>query len=172
MQWNTAERAVDRNRHKNRIKRSGQARLVYVIDIKRNILTTWRWARGDEYRVHRQSDELNQKIPATNTAYDKRHQLQTQHMTSWIERHRLQTQYLTSWIERHQLQTKHMTKDTSYKHSTWQKTPATNTAYDKRHQLQTQHMTSWIERPQLQTQHMTRSIERPGTNTAYDEMNR
>ena len=37
----------DRNRHKNRIKRSGQTRLVYVIDINRNIPTTWRWARGD-----------------------------------------------------------------------------------------------------------------------------
>ena len=37
----------DRNRHKNRIKRSGQARLVYVIDINHNIPTTWKWARGD-----------------------------------------------------------------------------------------------------------------------------
>ena len=37
----------DRNRHKNRIKRSGQARLVYVIDINHNIRTTWKWARGD-----------------------------------------------------------------------------------------------------------------------------
>ena len=37
----------DRNRHRNRIKGSGQARLVYVIDINRNTPTTWRWARGD-----------------------------------------------------------------------------------------------------------------------------
>ena len=37
----------DRSRHKNRIKRSGQARLVYVTDINRNIPTTWRWAGGD-----------------------------------------------------------------------------------------------------------------------------
>ena len=37
----------DRNRHKNRIKRSGQARLVHVIDRNHNIPTTWRWARGD-----------------------------------------------------------------------------------------------------------------------------
>ena len=37
----------DGNRHKNRIKRSGQARLVYVKNINRNIPTTWRWARGD-----------------------------------------------------------------------------------------------------------------------------
>ena len=37
----------DRNRHKNRIKRSGQAWLVYVKDINRNIPTTRRWARGD-----------------------------------------------------------------------------------------------------------------------------
>ena len=39
----------DRNRHKNRIKRSGQAGLVYGKDINRNIPTTWRWARGDSY---------------------------------------------------------------------------------------------------------------------------
>ena len=38
---------TDRNRHKNRIKRSRQARLVYVTDINRNIPTTWRWTRGD-----------------------------------------------------------------------------------------------------------------------------
>ena len=37
----------DRKRHKHRIKRSGQARLVYVININRNIPTTWRKARGD-----------------------------------------------------------------------------------------------------------------------------
>ena len=30
----------DRNRHKNRIKKSGQTRLVYVKDINRNIPTT------------------------------------------------------------------------------------------------------------------------------------
>ena len=39
----------DRNRHKNRTKkRSGQARLVYVFDIRHNIPTTWRWIRGDQ----------------------------------------------------------------------------------------------------------------------------
>ena len=37
----------DGNRHKNRIKRIGQARLVYVKDINRNVPTTWSWARGD-----------------------------------------------------------------------------------------------------------------------------
>ena len=37
----------ERNRHKNRIKRSGQARLIYVFDINHNIPTTWRWAHGD-----------------------------------------------------------------------------------------------------------------------------
>ena len=36
-----------RNRHKNRVERSGQARLVYVKNINCNIPTTWRWARGD-----------------------------------------------------------------------------------------------------------------------------
>ena len=40
----------DRNKHKNRIKRSGQARLVSVKNIKRNIPTTWRWARGDQWK--------------------------------------------------------------------------------------------------------------------------
>ena len=34
----------DRNRHKNRVQRSGQARLIYVMDINRNIPTTGRWA--------------------------------------------------------------------------------------------------------------------------------
>ena len=38
---------TDRNRHKNRTKRSGQARLVYAKNINRNIPTTCRWARGD-----------------------------------------------------------------------------------------------------------------------------
>ena len=37
----------DRNRHKNRMKRSGQARLVYVTDINRNIPTTSRWSHED-----------------------------------------------------------------------------------------------------------------------------
>ena len=37
----------NRNRHKNWVKRSGQAQLVYVIDINRNIPTTWRGARID-----------------------------------------------------------------------------------------------------------------------------
>ena len=37
----------DRNRYKNRIKRSGRACLVYVADINRNIPTTRKWARGD-----------------------------------------------------------------------------------------------------------------------------
>ena len=34
----------DGNRHKNRIKRSGQARSVSVKDINHNIPTMWRWA--------------------------------------------------------------------------------------------------------------------------------
>ena len=37
----------DRNRHKNRIKRGGQTRLVCVKDIHCNIPIVWRWARGD-----------------------------------------------------------------------------------------------------------------------------
>ena len=40
----------DRNRHKNRIKRSGQARLVYVKNTNRNIPTTRRWARRDTWQ--------------------------------------------------------------------------------------------------------------------------
>ena len=37
----------DKNRHKSRIKRSGQARLVYVKKTNRNIPTTWRWAHEE-----------------------------------------------------------------------------------------------------------------------------
>ena len=37
----------DKTRHKNTIKRNGQARLVYVSDINRNIPTTWRWTHVD-----------------------------------------------------------------------------------------------------------------------------
>ena len=37
----------DRNRHKNGIKRNGQARLGYVKNINHHIPTTSRWARGD-----------------------------------------------------------------------------------------------------------------------------
>ena len=49
----------DRNRRKNRIKRSGQARWVYISDINRNIPTTWRWARGDsEPKSHWISEQL------------------------------------------------------------------------------------------------------------------
>ena len=52
MEWNTVERAINKEiLYKNRIKRCGQARLVYVTDINRNIPTTWRWARGDYNRV-------------------------------------------------------------------------------------------------------------------------
>ena len=48
MEWNTVENGHQyRNRHKNWIKRNGQARLVSVKDINRNVPTTWRWARGD-----------------------------------------------------------------------------------------------------------------------------
>ena len=39
----------DRNRHNNRIKRSGEARLVYIKNINHNIIpTTWRWASEDQ----------------------------------------------------------------------------------------------------------------------------
>ena len=39
----------DRKRQKDRIKKSGQARLVYVQDINRNIPATWRSARADKF---------------------------------------------------------------------------------------------------------------------------
>ena len=42
----------DRNRHENSVKGRGQARLVYVKNVNRNIQTTWRWARG-----HRHDDD-------------------------------------------------------------------------------------------------------------------
>ena len=37
----------DRNSHKNRINRSGQAWLAYVKNISRSIPTMWRWVHGD-----------------------------------------------------------------------------------------------------------------------------
>ena len=54
MEWNTVQRAgrKDRNRHKHRMNRGGQTRLVYVKDINRNIPITWRWARGDGWIPH------------------------------------------------------------------------------------------------------------------------
>ena len=45
----------DSNRQKNRIKRSGQARLIHVLDINHNTPTTWRWALGDALLVARVS---------------------------------------------------------------------------------------------------------------------
>ena len=43
--------------HKDRIRRSGQAPLVYVKNINRSIPpTTWRWARGDPWRNDWQTD--------------------------------------------------------------------------------------------------------------------
>ena len=49
MNWNTVERAIKtETEHKNRIKRSEQARLLYVKDTNSHITTTWRWTRGEE----------------------------------------------------------------------------------------------------------------------------
>ena len=52
-EWNTVswKGHKDGNRHTNRIKRNGQARLVYVKNINRSISTPWRWAHGDLYAV-------------------------------------------------------------------------------------------------------------------------
>ena len=49
--WPTFKHCVviNRSRHKNRIKGSGQAWLLYVKDKSRNMPTTWRWARGDAW---------------------------------------------------------------------------------------------------------------------------
>ena len=53
MEWNTVERAIgEKQTQEQRMKRSGQARLIYVFDINCNIPTTWRWARGDHMYVH------------------------------------------------------------------------------------------------------------------------
>ena len=41
----------DRNKHKNRIKRGGQARLVCIKNINRNITTTWRGTYRDGLKV-------------------------------------------------------------------------------------------------------------------------
>ena len=45
---------TDRNWHKNRMKKSGQARLVYVKDTNHNIPTMWKWVRGDQCYVRTQ----------------------------------------------------------------------------------------------------------------------
>ena len=42
------------------MKRSGQARLVYVKDVNRNIPTTWRWARGNRY-VYMKKEEKGEE---------------------------------------------------------------------------------------------------------------
>ena len=42
-------RATYNKRHKNQIKRCGQAQLVYIKDINCNIYTRWRWARRDTH---------------------------------------------------------------------------------------------------------------------------
>ena len=52
----------DRNRHKNRIKRSGQAQLVYVEDINCKIPTTWSRTRGELKRV-----DCYSRIPCRGT---------------------------------------------------------------------------------------------------------
>ena len=51
----------DRTRYKNRIKRSGQARLVYVKDINRNIPTTCRRAYGDESKGNNNNNDDKKK---------------------------------------------------------------------------------------------------------------
>ena len=57
----------DRNRHKNRIKKKGLGKLfrfmTYIFDIKRNIPTTWRWARG----VNNSNDENSKNSISTGS---------------------------------------------------------------------------------------------------------
>ena len=50
MEWTTVERAIRQNRYMNRIKRSGQALLVYVRNINHSFPTEWRRAHGDSQR--------------------------------------------------------------------------------------------------------------------------
>ena len=60
--WNDHK---DRNRRKNGIKRSRQARPVYGKDINRNIPATWRWARGDSLQgiVNMEMISVFSKLP-------------------------------------------------------------------------------------------------------------
>ena len=52
----------DRNRYKNRIKRSWASSVDSVRNINRNIPTTWRWARGDVCsRLWRNPDRWRRK---------------------------------------------------------------------------------------------------------------
>ena len=69
----------DRNRHKNRIKRNGQTRLVYVKDITRNVPTTWRWASGDTW-----SALIRTTSYRTTTRRPFSHFIQSQRIPPWV----------------------------------------------------------------------------------------
>ena len=47
LEWNSWKGHRDRNRHKNRIKRSEQARVVHIKDINCSIPARRRWGHGD-----------------------------------------------------------------------------------------------------------------------------
>ena len=60
MDWNTIERAIKTERStRTEVRRSGQARLVYIRDINRSIPATWRWARGDKQNLAKPSKTSN-----------------------------------------------------------------------------------------------------------------
>ena len=52
MEWNTVERAIKTERDtRTEQKKSGQARLVYVRNVNRNIPTRWTWTRAGTRRA-------------------------------------------------------------------------------------------------------------------------
>ena len=70
----------DKNRHKNRIERSGQARLVYVKDINREVELAWTHIRakrsslevhindsGDHWHSAHRADRLARFAPYKNS---------------------------------------------------------------------------------------------------------
>ena len=64
----------DRNRHKKRIKkRSGQAQLVYVEDINRNVPTTRRGALGDNNKKNVLSNRLCVLILSAVAKMERKH---------------------------------------------------------------------------------------------------
>ena len=60
----------DRNRHKDGIERSGQARLVYVFEINRNIPTTWSEPAGTAIGNDEDGNEVDEEDVRVDVDYN------------------------------------------------------------------------------------------------------
>ena len=73
----------DRNRHRSRIERSGQARLAYVKDMNRNIPSMWRGAREDgTWLACRTWDESHSNCFYTSSIHKSLNHKRSQAITS------------------------------------------------------------------------------------------